>query len=131
MTNGGSYTITTEGATRTLTTTQTGTYSATITKDACTVRTNSITISNKSVSASVTKIVDEWYVKNGRLTPDIELWSLSEGATLKSVAWSPVNGTGLSCVARGGVIYLEGKEPNENNSSDVRRIPTSMCWHSW
>ena len=119
VTNGGSYTITTEGATRTLTTTQTGTYSATITKDACTVRTNSITISNKSVSASVTKIVDEWYVKNGRLTPDIELWSLSEGATLKSVAWSPVNGTGLSCVARGGVIYLEGKEPNENNSSDV------------
>ncbi len=116
--NGSTYKIATAGTTRTLTTNQPGTYSVIVTKDDCFVRSNRITISNISATASVTKIVDEWYVKNGRLTPDIELWSLSEGATLKSVAWSPANETGLSCVARGGVIYLEGKSPSSNDSGD-------------
>ena len=115
--NGSTYKIATAGTTSTLTTNQPGTYSVIVTKG-CFVRSNRITISNISATASVTKIVDEWYVKNGRLTPDIELWSLSEGATLKSVAWSPDNETGLSCVARGGVIYLEGKSPSTNDSGD-------------
>lgn len=116
ISNDATYAITTKGTTSTMVTKEAGTYSVMVTKDKCSDRSNSITISNISATASVTKIVDEWYVKNGRLTPDIELWSLSEGATLKSVAWSPTNETGLSCVARGGIIYLEGKEPSSNDS---------------
>ncbi|MBQ2521000.1 MAG: InlB B-repeat-containing protein [Paludibacteraceae bacterium] len=116
--NSSTYAITTEGTTSTMVTKEAGTYSVMVTNATCSDRSNSITISNISATASVTKIVDEWYVKNGRLTPDIELWSLSEGATLKSVAWSPDNETGLSCVARGGVIYLEGKSPSSNDSGN-------------
>ena len=116
--NSSTYAITTEGTTSTMVTKAAGTYSVMVTNATCSDRSNSITISNISATASVTKIVDEWYVKNGRLTPDIELWSLSEGATLKSVAWSPDNETGLSCVARGGVIYLEGKSPSSNDSGN-------------
>ncbi len=113
------YHITTEGTTSTLVTKEAGTYSVMVSKTtptSCSDRSNSITISNASASASATKIVDSWYVKNGRLTPDIELWSVSEGATLGSVAWSPANETGLNCVLRDGIVYLEGKEPNANES---------------
>jgi hypothetical protein len=125
--DGSTYAITTEGTTSTMVTKEAGTYSVMVTNSAktCSDRSNSITISNISATASVTKIVDEWYVKNGRLTPDIELWSLSEGATLKSVAWSPTNETGLSCVARGGVIYLEGKSPSSNDGDDIEYTLTA------
>ena len=113
------YHITTEGTTSTLVTKEAGTYSVMVSKTtptSCSDRSNSITISNASASASATKIVDSWYVKNGRLTPDIELWSVSEGAALGSVTWSPTNETGLNCVLRDGIVYLEGKEPSTNDS---------------
>ena len=119
ISNGATYAITTAGTTSTLVTKEAGTYSVMVTNATCSDRSNSITITNISADASVTKIVDSWYIKNGRLTPDIALWSLSDGATLKSVAWSPSNATGLACVERDGIIYLEGKEPNTNSSSDV------------
>lgn len=115
--NGSTYAITTAGTTSTMVTKEAGTYSVMVTKDACTVRSNSVTVSNISAEASATKIVDSWYVKNGRLTPDIALWTLGEGTTLKSVAWSPSNATGLSLYeGEDGIVYLEGKEPSANTS---------------
>ena len=103
-----------------LTTTEAGIYSVVVTKNACSVRTNSITISNISAEASATKIVDEWYIKNGRLTQDIALWTLDEGSSLSSVTWSPSNETGLTAsddiYEKDGVVYLTGKEPVANNS---------------
>ena len=126
--NGASgYTIVTSGSTSTLETSNAGTYSAIAKVDGgCPSgagRTNSITISNIAVDASATKIVDKWYVKNGRLTPDIALWQLSEGATLDEVTIvrnvSGEGSLGLTSsdfVARDGIVYLSGKEPSANET---------------
>lgn len=116
--NGGNYTIATDGTTSTLTTNQEGTYSVMVTKD-CSVRSNRITISNKSTEVGAKRIVKNWYIKNGRLTPDIELWTLQNGAHLSSVAWSPANTTGLTAsdfYESDGKVYLKGKEPSSNTS---------------
>ena len=116
--NGGNYTIATDGTTSTLTTDQEGTYSVMVTKD-CSVRSNRITISNKSTEVSAKRIVKNWYIKNGRQTPDIELWTLQNGAHLRSVAWSPDNATGLTAsdfYESDGKVYLKGKEPSSNTS---------------
>ncbi len=121
------YTIVTSGSTSTLTTSNAGTYSAIAKVDGgCASgagRTNSITISDISVDASATKIVDKWYVKNGRLTPDIALWQLGEGATLDEVTIERnVSGEGTlgltssDFVARDGIVYLSGKEPSANET---------------
>ena len=117
ITNGGNYTIETDGTTSTLTTKQPGTYSVIVTKS-CFVRSNRITITNKSTSVHVTRLVDKWYVKNGRLTPDIALWQLGEGETFESVEWSPANATGLDfrTDTETGIVYLEGKEPSANET---------------
>lgn len=116
--NGGNYTIETDGTTSTLTTNQEGTYSVMVTKD-CSVRSNRITISNKSTEVGAKRIVKNWYIKNGRPTPDIELWTLQNGAHLSSVAWSPDNETGLTAsdfYESDGKVYLKGKEPSSNAS---------------
>jgi len=121
------YTIVTSGSTSTLETSNAGTYSAIAKVDGgCPSgagRTNSITISNIAVDASATKIVDKWYVKNGRSTPDIALWQLSEGATLEEVTIERnVSGEGSlgltssDFVARDGIVYLSGKEPSANET---------------
>ena len=119
--NGGNYEIATDGTTSTLTTNQPGTYSVMVTKD-CSVRSNRITISNKSTEVGAKRIVKNWYIKNGRLTPDIELWTLQNGAHLSSVAWDPVNATGLTAsdfYESDGKVYLKGKEPSSNTSADI------------
>lgn len=117
--NGGNYTIATDGTTSTLTTNQEGTYSVMVTKD-CSVRSNRITISNKSTEVGAKRIVKNWYIKNGRPTPDIELWTLQNGAHLSSVAWDPTtNTTGLTAsdfYESDGKVYLKGKEPSSNTS---------------
>ena len=116
--NGGDYTIATDGTTSTLTTNQEGTYSVMVTSG-CSVRSNRITISNKSTEVGAKRIVKNWYIKNGRLTPDIELWTLQNGAHLSSVAWSPANATGLTAsdfYESDGKVYLKGKEPSSNTS---------------
>ena len=116
--NGGNYTIETDGTTSTLTTDQEGTYSVMVTSG-CSVRSNRITISNKSTEVGAKRIVKNWYIKNGRLTPDIELWTLQNGAHLSSVAWSPANTTGLTAsdfYESDGKVYLKGKEPSSNTS---------------
>ena len=117
ISNGGSYTITTTATQSTLITAAAGTYSAIATKSCAAKRTNSITIANMDMSEQKTvRKVSQWYVKNGRPTPDIALWQLGEGETFKSVAWSTTNGTGLDFVTRNGIVYLEGKEPSTNTS---------------
>jgi len=108
----------------TMVTKEAGTYSVLVTNSAgtCSDRSNSITISNYSAEVSASNIVDSWYIKHGRLTPDIALWTLDEGTHLNSVAWSPSNATGLTAsdfYESDGIVYLKGKEPSSNESSDV------------
>ena len=123
ISDGDTYDITTEGTTSTMVTKEVGTYSVMVTKDECSDRSNSITISNYSAEVAATKIVDKWYIKHGRVTPDIALWALDEGTHLSSVAWSPSNETGLTAAddfyESDGIVYLKGKEPSSNESSDV------------
>lgn len=116
--DGGNYKIESDGTTSTLTTDQEGTYSVMVTSG-CSVRSNRITISNKSTEVGAKRIVKNWYIKNGRPTPDIELWTLQNGAHLSSVAWDPVNATGLTAsdfYESDGKVYLKGKEPSSNTS---------------
>lgn len=121
--NGSTYKIARAGTTSTLTTNQPGTYSVIVhdvTND-CDVRSNRITISNKSTSVSAERDVKTWYIKKGRLTPPIELWSLSEGTHLSSVAWSPANATGLSgedlFFEQDDKVYMQGTAPTADNST--------------
>ena len=107
----------------TLITSAAGSYSVVVSNATCSKRSNSITISNYSAEVAATKIVDKWYIKHGRVTPDIALWSLDEGTHLSSVAWSPSNATGLTAAddfyESDGIVYLKGTEPSSNESSDV------------
>ena len=122
ISSGGGYTITTTATQSTLTTTAAGTYSAIATSSCVAKRTNSITIANLDMSEQKTvRKVSQWYVKNGRPTPDIALWQLGEGETFKSVEWSPANATGLDfrTDTETGIVYLEGKEPSANTSGDI------------
>ena len=104
----------------TLTTSTQGAYSVVVSKSGCSLRSNTVNITNISAATSATKIVDRWYVKNGRLTPDIALWRLDEGTTFAGVSWSPSNSTGLDFVIRDGIVYLEGKEPSANETGADR-----------
>lgn len=83
--------------------------------------TNTITITGNAIS--ITKIVDEWYVKNGRRTPDIALatiegttdWSVKEGET-------DITSTGLGgCMfyMQDGVVYLKGQQENGDEPSGL------------
>lgn len=119
--NGGNYTIGTDGTT--LTTNQPGTYSVIVTKG-CFVRSNRITITNKSTTVHVTRLVKEWYIKNGRLTPDIALWELGDNCSFVGVTasdgWDA--GTDLTEAELGekvfyekdGIVYMKGTEPKAN-----------------
>ena len=114
--------VTTSVSDHTLTTSAAGSYSVVVSNATCSKRSNSITISNYSAEVAATKIVDKWYIKHGRVTPDIALWALDEGTHLDSVTWSTTNATGLTIAdfyESDGVVYLSGKEPNTNESSDA------------
>ena len=109
--NGGNYTIVTDETTSTLTTNQPGTYSV-IVKKGCFVRSNRITIKNASAEASVSKIIDEWYIKQGRLTPDIALFN-AEGATSFRIKDASTDAevtsiAGCTFELQDDVIYLHG-----------------------
>ena len=117
--NGGNYTIVTDGTTSTLTTNQPGTYSVIVTKG-CFVRSNRITITNKSATVHVTRLVKEWYIKNGRLTPDIALWELGDDCSFVGVTASSGWDAGTDLTGEGifyekdGIVYLKGTEPKAN-----------------
>ena len=126
--DGGNYKIESDGTTSTLTTDQEGTYSVMVTSG-CSVRSNRITISNKSTEVGAKRIVKNWYIKNGRPTPDIELWTLQNGAHLSSVAWDPANTTGLTAsdfYESDGKVYLKGKEPSSNTSGADINYPLTL-----
>ena len=100
----------------TYTATSAGSYYA-VTHNDCDKASNTVVLADKVVSAE--RIVEQWYIKNGRVTPDIALWSVGEGTSLSSVAWSPDNATGLTAAdfyLQDGVIYLKGKSPSSNDS---------------
>jgi len=111
LSNGDDYTITKTETETTLRTQKAGTYSVMVNKD-CDVRSNRITISNKSAEASVSKIIDEWYIKQGRLTPDIALFN-AEGATSFTIKDASTDAevtsiAGCTFELQNNVIYLHG-----------------------
>jgi hypothetical protein len=117
--------ITIEG--NTLTTTLEGTYSAFVTKG-CSVRSNSVTITNIA-SASATPLVNEWYIKSGRLTPPIALWKLEGGARIAGVVWwrgeeestAPYDDPKAAIIVENGIVYLTGTPPQANETGeDIR-----------
>ena len=117
-----SYTVPTSGS---------GVYSAISSKTCDRNSTNEITVTN-SASVSATKIVDSWYVKAGRRTPDIALVKTMDAASFQvkissTVIWSTVSGsevtTGLGgCgfyLGKDGIIYLKGTKNNGNATDDI------------
>ena len=78
--------------------------------------TNTITLED-SEAATATKIVNEWYVKNGRRTPDIALVQ-TENATNFTVTsgGSPIT-TFAGCafyLGADGIIYLKGQQEDDS-----------------
>ena len=124
-----------EGATTaTYTTAEQGTYSVLVTdnnNNACAKRSNTITITNISTEASVTNIVNTWYIKSGRLTPPIALWKLKEGTTFlsvtASVGWD--TGTGFTANAffeKDGIVYLTGTPPQANETDEDKTYTLTL-----
>ena len=107
--------------------TEGGTYYV-VTTGSCDAVSNEIKISFGTATA--TKIVDEWYVKNGRRTPDIALVQTTNatGFTVKSgstVIWNS-NGTVTTgfggCgfyLGTDGIIYLKGQQDDGTEPSDL------------
>ena len=124
-----------EGATTaTYTTAEPGTYSVLVTdnnNNACAKRSNTITITNISAEASVTNIVNTWYIKSGRLTPPIALWKLDEGTTFLSVTASDGwdTGTGFAANAffeKDGIVYLTGTPPQANETGEDKTYTLTL-----
>ena len=128
-----------EGATTaTYTTAAPGTYSVLVTENnnnACAKRSNTITITNISAEASVTNIVNTWYIKSGRLTPPIALWKLEEGTTFLSVTASDGWGTGTgfddgddakAFFEKDGIVYLTGTPPQANETDEDKTYTLTL-----
>ena len=92
--------------------------------------TNTVVIAAKA-AVTASKIVDSWYVKNGRRTPDIALVQTTNTTDFtvafkgSTTIWDPTNSvsTGFGgCPFRlgtDGIIYLDGQ-------SSLRAVPTGM-----
>lgn len=116
LTDGSTYDI--EGAT--MTTAEAGTYyvKVTLSESGCSLTSNNVTITNKSGAASVSKLVNQWYIKKGRTTPDVALWQLGEGSSYVANS-AKADGVdlddqlgGCTVIARDdGIIYLSGSDP--------------------
>lgn len=99
--------------------TEGGTYYV-VTHGECDAVSNEIKISFGTATA--TKIVDEWYVKNGRRTPDIALVQ-TENATSFTVTsgGSPIDNIG-GCkfyLGTDGIIYLKGEKDDGTEPSGL------------
>lgn len=92
--------------------------------------TNTVVVVAKA-AATATKIVDSWYVKNGRRTPDIELvqttgaesFTVTNGSS--TVIWNSdgsvktgFGGCGFH-MDENGIIYLNGTKDNGDATSDL------------
>ncbi len=92
--------------------------------------TNTVVVAAKA-AVTASKIVDSWYVKNGRRTPDIALVQTTNTTDFtvafkgSTTIWDPTNSvsTGFGgCPFRlgtDGIIYLDGQ-------SSLRAVPTGM-----
>ena len=105
-----------EGAT--LATKAEGTYNAKVTGATCAVATNNIEVVDRSASVSVTKLVNQWYIKNGRVTPDIPLFELGEGCSFVGAKADDEDLTdelgGCTVYQKAGsdTVFLQGKAPS-------------------
>lgn len=92
--------------------------------------TNTVVVAAKA-AVTASKIVDSWYVKNGRRTPDIALVQTTNTTDFtvafkgSTTIWDPTNSvsTGFGgCpfhMSANGIIYLDGQ-------SSLRAVPTGM-----
>ena len=84
---------------------------------------NSINVS--FLAAQATKIIDSWYVKNGRRTPDIALVKAKNATNFTVTTGSPatdITSTGIGgCMfeLRDSIIYLKGTKANGDAPSDM------------
>ncbi|MBQ8705527.1 MAG: InlB B-repeat-containing protein [Paludibacteraceae bacterium] len=110
---------------------QTATYAATasgeyyaVTSKNCDRTSNTVTVTSTAVSA--TKIVDEWYVKNGRRTPDIALvqttnatdFTVTTGSPASDIKSTGIGGCGFY-LGTDGIIYLKGAKNDGTAPSDM------------
>ena len=100
--------------------TEPGEYYAVTHKTCDITSTNSVTL--EAATATAEKIVDQWYVKNGRRTPDIALVQTT-GATSFTVTsgGTPVGNIG-GCtfeLKKDGIIYLHGQTEDGSAPSDM------------
>ena len=92
--------------------------------------TNTITITGNAIS--ITKIVDEWYVKNGRRTPDIALatikgttsWKVNDGSgdiwVVSDGEATTTTGFGeCGFILRDSTIYLRGSQDDGNEPTGL------------
>ncbi len=116
------------GATEaTFTATEAGEYYVVVTNtgtDHCAMAsTNTIKVAAKAAISVPTNIVDSWYVKNGRRTPDIALWKTTgvstftvknnaSGATIENIG-------GCTFELKDGIIYLKGTTSTGAAPSDM------------
>jgi len=82
--------------------------------------TNTVTVTAKE-TATATKIVDEWYVKNGRRTPDIALVQTEHATGFTVTSGGDLTDIG-GCTFElkdDGIIYLHGTKANGDAPSDM------------
>ena len=109
--------------TASITTADAGVWYAVSNKECDVTSTNEITITNRSTSAHVTRLVKEWYIKHGRLTPDIALWELGDDCSFVSVAASDGWDAGTDLTEEGifyeqdGIVYMKGTDPLTNTGA--------------
>ena len=101
------------------TATTSGEYSVVTTKTCAVASTNSIKLSVASATAS--KIVDSWYVKNGRRTPDIALVQTTGATSFTVTSGGTITEIG-GCTFElkdDGIIYLHGQKEDGSAPSDM------------
>ena len=120
--------------TKSISVTDNGDYTVEVTNTGgvhCTMpATNTITITGNAIS--ITKIVDEWYVKNGRRTPDIALatiegttsWKVNDGSAdiwvVSDGVASTTTGFGeCQFELRDGIVYLKGTQDDGSAPSGL------------
>lgn len=117
---------------------QTATYVATsagdyyaVTHKTCDRTSNTVTVTSTAVSA--TKIVDEWYVKNGRRTPDIALvktknatgFIVTTGSPASDITSTGIGGCGFY-LGTDGIIYLRGAKNDGSAPSGMTEGDTEI-----
>ena len=99
--------------------TEPGEYYAVTHKKCDITSTNSVTL--KAATATAEKIVDQWYVKNGRRTPDIALVQTTGATSFTVTSGGTITEIG-GCTFElkdDGIIYLHGQKEDGSAPSDM------------